>query len=214
MAPAMKLKRVRGLIRSRRTGSTGACGRISSTWRRIWASRSPSRASSIASSTARFSACFSVRSDLRSALWPGLGSAWASAPACAAFSAASWARASLAARDASSTASRSCCDRSRASRRSVARVDRLSAIGWSSGRQSATASGPSTARAPETERSAPTRSPRVVSSCATSIRSTRSPAAISPPRRSVTNALPERSTSSASPVSLRCAIRRDWRAFT
>lgn len=47
-----------------------------------------------------------------------------------------------------------------------------------------------------------------------SIRSTMSPAAISPPRRSVTITLPSRSTSSASPVSLRWAIRRDWSALT
>ena len=69
-------------------------------------------------------------------------------------------RASLAARDASSTASRSRWARSRASLRSVARVERLSAIGWSSGRQSATASGPSTSTAAATARSAPTRSPQ------------------------------------------------------
>ncbi len=56
-------------------------------------------------------------------------------------------------RVASMTASRSRSARSLASWRRVARVERLSAIGWSSGSPEATASGPSTRTAEATERS-------------------------------------------------------------
>ncbi|MGX1405109.1 hypothetical protein RKD40_002722 [Streptomyces ambofaciens] len=47
-----------------------------------------------------------------------------------------------------------------------------------------------------------------------SMRSSRSPAAISPMRRSVRITVPERSTRIASPTSLRCAMRRDCSART
>ena len=103
----MKVTRVRGLTRSSRAGSIGACGLISSTCCRICASRSSSRASSSASSMARFSASFSARSDLRSPL-----AAVRASPARAAF-------VSLSDRDASMTASRSRCARSLASCRRV-----------------------------------------------------------------------------------------------
>ncbi len=203
IAPAMKLISVRGRTRSSRAGSTGACGLISSTSCRICASRSSSRASSRASSMARFSARCSARTAFLSGFsGTGAVSSEASRRACL-----SW-------RDASRTASRSRCARSRASLRSVARVERLSAMGWSIGRQSATASGPSTPTAEATARSAPTRRPSVTSSCEMSMRSSKSPAAISPTRRSVRITVPERSTRIASPTSLRCAMRRDCRAFT
>ncbi|CAM5715875.1 hypothetical protein SANTM175S_08338 [Streptomyces antimycoticus] len=88
-APAQKLTRVRGLMRSSRSGSIGACGLTSSTCCRIWESRSSSRASSIASSMARFSACFSALLVLRSLV--------AASGAPASWGASSASRASLAA---------------------------------------------------------------------------------------------------------------------
>ncbi|CAM5316063.1 hypothetical protein STENM223S_12005 [Streptomyces tendae] len=210
----MKLINVRGRTRSRRAGSTGACGLMRSTACRIWVSRSSSRASSMASSTARFSARCSARTAFLSGLSDWVVSSvrsdvWLVAP-CPAASA----RASLACRDDSSTASRSRWARSRASLRRVARVERLSAMGWSMGRQSATVSGPRTPTADATARSAPTRRPSVTRSWETSMRSSRSPAAISPMRRSVRITVPERSTRIASPTSRRCAMRRDCRART
>ncbi len=200
----MKLISVRGRTRSSRAGSTGACGRISSTSWRIWVRRSSSRAPSRASSMARFSA----RASALTAFLSGFSSTGSTS--CGASSK----RACLACRDASRTASRSRSARSRASLRSVARVERLSAMGCSIGRQSATASGPSTLNAAATARSAPTLRPSVTSNWETSMRNSRSPAAISPTRRSVRITLPERSTRIASPTSLRWAIRRDCSART
>ena len=75
---------------------------------------------------------------------------------------------------------------------------------------------PGRARRPRTPPRArrPRAAPSVVTSWAMSMRSSRSPAAISPPRRSVRITVPERSTRIASPASRRCAMRRDCRACT
>ena len=129
-APAMKLTRVRGLIRSSRAGSIGACGRISSTCL-------PDLREQV------------LLAGLLQRLVDGLllgvllrAQRLAVAAACGRLLRGLAGLASLPARDASRTASRSRWARSLASCRSVVRVLRLSAMGWSSGRLSATASGP------------------------------------------------------------------------
>ncbi len=94
------------------------------------------------------------------------------------------------------------------------RVERLIPTGWSSGSAWATRSAPSTALAVATVRSGPIRSAKVVSNWATSMRRVRSVAAMSPPERLTRQAVFPSTTSSDSPVSRRCAIRRSCRAAT
>ncbi len=104
--------------------------------------------------------------------------------------------------------------RSLASRLRSIRVERLMPTGWSSGSAAATRSGPSTLLAVLTARSGPTRRAKVVTSWATSMRRVRSLAAMSPPERLTRQAVLSSTTSSDSPVSRRCAIRRSCRAAT
>ncbi len=145
-------------------------------------------------------------------IWPRMRLSRSSPAAAMSSSACCWVRSPAA--TCSSASACAAAFRSLLSRARSFRVLRLRPTGCSSGSEAATRSAPSTVLAVATARSGPTRRAKVVSSWATSIRSVRSLAAMSPPERLTRQPVLASTTSSDSPVSRRCAIRRSCSAPT